>query len=695
MGATELESLVVRLTGDASSYLKMLKEAGERTKQEADQIQGLTSKIEGFMNKASQGLASLGAMAWLKKGLANFQEAEQIGTQLTATLIANGREVEALKADYEEWAIGLEKVTSAEDDHLLKLVGVAETYKLTGDAAKKAVEDAMAFAKITGKGSEEGMLRLTAALATGNMEAAKLAARPIKQLRGIQDPEEFRAEAERLIAAGNKAIEMGRKTSAEQMEILKRDYGNLTEEFGKFTAQGIAPAVAKLTGLVAWFRRLSDGTKETTTYLVAMTAGLVAMNVILPLVGRNLLALATNPFAWAVVAVVAIIELGKYIVSTAESTKMLNEALKDNAKAIEGLKAASNDKGKADIERVMSMGGTKDQIDNFSTMIEANKKELDEKRRLLIEAKQDLYVAQSSDPNASIPQRMLQGFEKIVGEQLNVIYGAAEQVAVNSIQAELDILLNLNKQYQEQKDKLTGKKDMGQTAEEAKKLREDIDAKIKLLHEEADLYGLVGRAADLAKLKLLDVNKANVKGIEEIEKAMANLDMIDRRNKQTEEAEAIRQKYRTPMQHFQEQKLKLDSLFRAGKIDAELYAKAIDGVAQSLFKAAEGQDAVLAGSGEALKRMAAYGEMLTRGNLAGLNINLPRKANDAIDALQFPRGEDRPGMPPRMKADERTQGRPGGWMGLDRPSKSEQLLDKIFKELQKMPGIRLGRAIIS
>jgi len=274
---TEVESLVVRLTGDGSDYAQMLKDARVQTLEAAAQVQVAAGRIEqfsgslkGFASGALSALGAFGAGNWLRDALGNFQEAETIGLHLNAVLESNGREVAVLTAQYNDFASSLERITTEEDDHVLSLLATAETYRITGRAAEQAVSDAIGLATIT-KGNAESLIRLTAAIARGDIETAMMMARMVPQLRNIKDESEFVAEAQKLVAAGMKAAAAETESSAGAMKMLKRDYGNMLEDVGKIVADTLKPVINGVRETIAWFRQLPDSVKTGIT-VVAMLA---------------------------------------------------------------------------------------------------------------------------------------------------------------------------------------------------------------------------------------------------------------------------------------------------------------------------------------------------------------------------------------------------------------------------------------
>lgn len=288
---TEIENLIVRLSGDVSQYTASMQEASQSTtqaaaevKEAADKIEGFGDKLEGFAQDAASALAALGLGNVLGDALSNWQEAEDISVKLNSALEANGRNVNATRERYEEFAATMQKLTLAEDDSVLAMLRQAESFGVTGAAAEEAVQSAISLASVTDS-SAESLLRFTAAIAKGDVETAMRFARMIPQLRGVKNESEFLAKAQHLIATGFKAAQAEVNTSSGAVKALKRDWGNLLEGFGQFIAQAIQPLVGWLTQAVAWLEGLSDETKTVVTVVAAVTAAFLALGPAISLIG--------------------------------------------------------------------------------------------------------------------------------------------------------------------------------------------------------------------------------------------------------------------------------------------------------------------------------------------------------------------------------------------------------------------------
>ena len=270
---TELETLIIRLTGDGTEYQKMLKDAESTTTQATA---AMTSSVQGLASSITQAFAVLGAKSLMQEAFAGFAEAEGIELKLRAALEANGREVESTMALYEDFANALQDVTTEEDDHIKAMLAKAEAFDLTGDKAKSAIKDAVSLAAVVG-GEADSYIRVTAALAKGDVATAQRFARMIPQLRGIRDQTEFVAKATKLMETGWKTAQAEANSSAGVIKQLKVAYGNLLEEFGKIIAEGVRPVVGWLKKLVEMFQKLDDQSKRVIVYLAAAATAFLAI----------------------------------------------------------------------------------------------------------------------------------------------------------------------------------------------------------------------------------------------------------------------------------------------------------------------------------------------------------------------------------------------------------------------------------
>ena len=328
MNEHELEAMVVTINADLQSFKHEMEEAKEVTahaahamEEHGNRLDRLAHKAEGLGESVVKALEALGIEHFLHEALGEWQEAESGILKLTATLEANGREVEKTREDYEQFASAMQELTVNSDDSVLAVLRMAETFGLTGDKAKSATQNAIALAAVTG-GNASGMIRFTAALEKGDTATAMRMARMIPQLRGIKNESQFVAKATQLIQSGWATARAEANSSAGSLKQLKNAYGDLLEDIGKVVAEGIKPFVQYVREGIALLKGVSPETKQIAVYALAVGAALlmvgpliaglgIALGPVISLVSTlwPLLGLLVNPITLAVAAVVLLSSL--------------------------------------------------------------------------------------------------------------------------------------------------------------------------------------------------------------------------------------------------------------------------------------------------------------------------------------------------------------------------------------------------
>src|SRR5207253_2095790 len=102
---------------------------------------------------------------------------------------------------YKEFAEEMRNHSAMSERETLALLKKAESFSLSGEAAKRASHDAVALAAVNG-GAAESMIRITAAVEQGNIKLAMHMSRLVPQLRGIHSEAEFVDKYNKLIAVG-------------------------------------------------------------------------------------------------------------------------------------------------------------------------------------------------------------------------------------------------------------------------------------------------------------------------------------------------------------------------------------------------------------------------------------------------------------------------------------------------------------
>jgi hypothetical protein len=301
------DDLVVRMVGDASSYQKMLAESVESTRHAAQHVEEAAGRIEKlgeglrrFGELAVQSLEALGAAEFLKGAFEKWEQAEGVLIHLEAAVRANGRAVGPTVDSYKEFAVTMSALTAMSDLSVLTLLRQAESFGLTGAAAEKAAKDAIALAEVTGH-SAEGLMRVTAEVAKGDLKTAMAFRRMIPQLREARDESQFLAKYQTLVNSGLEAASQEAQTAGGQFRQLGNVYGLFLRDIGKVVSEGVEPFVAGLRELARMLNLLPPSAKLSITVTAALAAAAVAAGP--ALAGLSLAAgVLFNPFVIAAAA---------------------------------------------------------------------------------------------------------------------------------------------------------------------------------------------------------------------------------------------------------------------------------------------------------------------------------------------------------------------------------------------------------
>jgi hypothetical protein len=325
---TQLEAMVVRLYGDSSSFKSSMTEAVASSRGAASYIEQYTAKVEGFGTaisdfaaNAASAMASLGLSRWIKEGISAWGEQAAATRKLNTIMEVNGTNVEGLAEDYDRFASQMERVTKMADEVVLGIVAQAESFGLTGEAAKKATQDAIGFAAIN-DGNAQSYLRFTAAMAKGDTRMMMRMSRMIPQLRGIRDETELVDKATRLSEAGFKLAQLSANGLGGQLAQLKNQYGNFMEDVGKYASEVFKPFVTMLKDVVMWMLSWDEGLKRIITYVAILGAGILALRPAIYTISL-LSSLILNPMT--ILFGAAAVALSAYIVSLGDFKDVFEE----------------------------------------------------------------------------------------------------------------------------------------------------------------------------------------------------------------------------------------------------------------------------------------------------------------------------------------------------------------------------------
>jgi hypothetical protein len=274
---TELENLLVRLTGDGSSYQRMLEQAQESTVRTGATIESETRRIEGFMSSlqsfgqgVAQSLAFLGIATALTGALHAFEDFEKGQIRLRAIIDDGRRSVNATMESYRQFVDSITDVTSATKEQVTHMLTQLEIYGKTEDQAKKLVAQSLALSAALGISAEHAMMA-----ARAMDEGQIFYARSILHMRGVKDAAQVVAKWQDVIAKGFKIQAALTETASFQWERLQKVTRELTVQMGGLMAEGLAPVVKALASTIDWFRNLDPTVRKATaavlTFVVAAT----------------------------------------------------------------------------------------------------------------------------------------------------------------------------------------------------------------------------------------------------------------------------------------------------------------------------------------------------------------------------------------------------------------------------------------
>lgn len=610
-------------------------------------------------------MSALGAGSLLKEALGNFQEAEDIGLRLNAVLETNGREVGELTERYDAFAKALEKTTTMEDDAVMAMLATAESFDLTASKAEEAVQNAIAIAAVNG-GVAESYMRITAAMAEGDMEKAMGMGRLVPQLRGVKNEAEFAAKFLKLTASGMKAAEAAAKSSGGQFKTLKRDFGNMLEELGGFVARVANPVVIALKSLVEWFRGLDEGAKIATTAVLGLAAGLGTLTTAFGF------AALTNPLTWLAAAAGAAVFFTAKIVGSTDAVKDLNNWLKQAREQSELVKKSFAENPLQVKAKIEGLPGA-ERKDALAKELQIAEAMVEIHKRTAERIRQDRDEALTDNPgdrmgNAGkilrralgewhpvmevIETALKNSNEELVAAKANALAvrrqfealaggGMTEQVRkdVKKLNEELEKTIrqsglgDLEKKLDDLRQKgATGpevartealiqmardadalKKATEEAAEAARKLNDEAVDMANALEADIATFGMSAEAAKLFKLEMMGLDEATAGHIRGL---MEEKERLDEWNKVMERGKQITQESMSAGDKYWSALFELEDLLEAGAISWETYEAAIDKADEAFAQAGKDAakahkeiakfDSALSGSAEALQRIEAF-----------------------------------------------------------------------------------------
>lgn len=320
---TELERLIVLLTGDGSSYMDMLKQAQSSTQDTTDKIKKAGEDIEkfgdrlkGFASTVIATLSTIGLSIGVFSAFNKFSGYEEGVIRLNAAIEANGGNVQAATAQYAKFAGELERTTMLSRGQVMGMIRQAETMGMSGQAAERATRFAGGFAAALSQSPEHAMT-LAIAMERGNVHML----RRIPALRGITNEQELLKKAQDLAIQGMRISNELSLTAAGRLEKLKQGIGKITKDIGGLIAEALLPLLEVAKKVVDWFNSLDSGVRKVIAAVLLGIAAIPALaaawaylstvistvSTVVGLLKTSLMGLLLNPYALALAAAILII----------------------------------------------------------------------------------------------------------------------------------------------------------------------------------------------------------------------------------------------------------------------------------------------------------------------------------------------------------------------------------------------------
>jgi hypothetical protein len=654
----ELERLVATLTADASTYLNMLKdaqqgavEATKRIEESSKKIEGFGHHVEGFAGRAEEALKGIGLAIGLEKAFQKFEEAERLLIRLDAVIEANGEVVKTTVAGYKNLATELLRTGAVSKTTTLTLAKQAEGFGLTGEAANKAVKEALALAAFKDE-APEMMMRMAAAMATGDVETAQMFKRMIPELRRAKDETQFLSIYNKLVAAGMKVMgeEAGKLDG--QMNRVSASLGALTKEIGGLVASGIEPFVKYIGIAVDWFNSIDATTRKyivtglvllalvtPLTYVIGFLAGKVmalvgfftslitiqgALGTGLGLSERAMTLLKVAAIGLAIAGIALLIDK---ITGASAALADFNKAIAESGKLTDKLVGVKGEGFSKALARATDLGDPVESVKALNDLLGQTQNELLATERNLNSSKKKVEALEGG----TIKELTIGGFGPGMGKKADF------EAAQKQLEQDKKLYEQLEEQVKRVREAMKGKTGdimvdpavkaaeaaiaaASATAEESKKVADESEGMRKALVDSMNAMDMGADAAKIYDLRMRGLADSEVTWLEGL---LRQKDAMEAHKKAMDEGKALTEQFLDPMEKFNEEVSKLAYLLGEGAITTETYNLALadaqqklDTVGASASTAREEVqklDAVLSGGAEAQARIAAYTETINLG----------------------------------------------------------------------------------
>lgn len=294
MTSAQIEIYKLKTQGATEAQIKQVESAQKQVKvldDTAKKAKEVSDAMAGLSGKVMGGLGMLGIGGSLKGALDKFADYEKTQLKLTAAIESGGHSAASVVPQYEAFAASLSKQSVAGKGAIMALLQYTETLGLSGKAAEEVTKQALGMAATMG-GSAQHWVMMAKAVKEGN--AAMI--HHVPALRGIRNEQDKLAKAAELLAGAEAGMKAEAESFSGQMTMMGRSLGGVTMEMGRMLASALKPMIGAVRSLADAFNSLGPTTKTVAATILGLSIGIVplvaAFNAFLPTIKAVGLAIA-------------------------------------------------------------------------------------------------------------------------------------------------------------------------------------------------------------------------------------------------------------------------------------------------------------------------------------------------------------------------------------------------------------------
>lgn len=317
-----LKTLQEQGTISQDTYAKAVQKVNDEMAKIAPAVLSAGDAFGSLATQVGSAAAALGLISTFQGAVSNFMKVEAAGVLMSAAIEATGHNVEATKREFNAFAQQIGDTTNVTRVQTLELLRLATQYGLTGEAAQKAVRDAIGLATLSGR-SVIGVMTQVARIETatpGEEKIGRLKMLLIPQLFGIKDNALAVKKATEYMEQGFTTAEALGKTLEAQLNRDRDEINKLNVEIGKFVGEGVKYLTLGLNEAAGWFRNMDADARQFIVTITSVGVGFVAVANLLPIVGTGLkavslamLTLAANPLTLTLVGLASVAVIARQI----------------------------------------------------------------------------------------------------------------------------------------------------------------------------------------------------------------------------------------------------------------------------------------------------------------------------------------------------------------------------------------------